>query len=417
VSDRRRFASVGVVAVTLALVYGGWYSYSVVMVALLREFGWSRSLLAGAFSVFTLVQGAINPVVGLLCDRLRPERLVAGASVLLGAALWMNSYITAPWQLYVSFGVFTALGMAASGWVPALVQVRRRFKEHVGLGVGIASAGVGIGIVVVVPVSQLLIDAYGWRVAYRVHAVACVAWILPSMLYLLRTAPAPGCAKPAALSGGGGASEKAVAELRAPASLGTALHTLPFWLILLAFFLGNLCTQTLHVHQVAYLVDHGVAAIVAASVVGVVGISSIVGKIGSGWLSDKIEREFVYIGGLAIMVASVGVLAAAGAASSQWIAYAYAVMMGLGYSVTAAITPLMASDRFSGAHFGAIVGFGLFSASVGSALGPWLAGWLFDQTGSYALPFAIAAGGGTLAACVGWTAWKLRAGTVTRLVR
>ena len=175
-----------------------------------------------------------------------------------------------------------------------------------------------------------------------------------------------------------------------------------------AFFFGNVSSQTLHVHQVAYLVDHGVAAMVAASVVGVVGGASVVGKIGCGWLSDRIEREFVYVAGIATMIASVGALAALGAAPTAWGAYGYAVLLGLGYSVTAALTPALASDRFGGEHFGAIVGAGLFASAVGSAIGPWLAGWLFDLTGSYVLAFVIAAACGAIAGVAVWVARRLR---------
>ena len=82
-SDSRRTLSLGVIALTLALAYGIWYAYSVILVALLHEYGWSRSVLAGAFSVFTLVHGGVNPLVGVLCDRLRPLRLmeIGGAHV------------------------------------------------------------------------------------------------------------------------------------------------------------------------------------------------------------------------------------------------------------------------------------------------------------------------------------------------
>jgi MFS family permease len=84
------------------------------------------------------------------------------------------------------------------------------------------------------------------------------------------------------------------------------------------------------------------------------------------------------------------------------------VLLGVGYSVTAALTPAMVSDRFSGPHFGAIVGIGLMGAAVGSALGPWIAGTLYDATGSYTLAFMIAAGCGMAAGAAGWRARKLR---------
>jgi MFS family permease len=183
----------------------------------------------------------------------------------------------------------------------------------------------------------------------------------------------------------------------------------PFWLMLAAFFFGNVCSQTLHVHQVAYLVDQGVAAIVAASVVGVVGLASIFGKTGGGWLSDRVEREFVYLAGIVVMVGAVAALAAISQAPARWAIYGYAVLLGLGYSVTASLIPAMVSDRFSGPHFGAIVGMGLLGSAVGSATGPWLAGYIFDRTGSYMLAFAIAAGCGVAAGAAGWRARVLRA--------
>ncbi len=390
--DSHRALSLGIIALTLALAYGVWYAYSVILVALLHEYGWSRSLLAGAFSVFTLVHGGINPLVGTLCDRLRPLRLMAWGGGALGLTLWADSYIATPWQLYIGFGVFTAIAVACAGWVPALVQVQREFQDRLGLALGIVSSGVGVGMLLVVPLTQLLIDAYGWRIAFRVLAVICVLWIVPSSLYLARRSPAQ---RPAPLRVTG-------AQKVAPAnSLGEAMRSTPFWLMLAAFFFGNVCSQTLHVHQVAYLVDQGVTGIVAASVVGVVGAASIVGKTGGGWLSDRVEREMVYLAGIVIMVGAVAALASLAGAPARWAIYGYALLLGLGYSVTASLIPAMVSDRFSGPHFGTIVGLGLMGSAVGSAVGPLLAGFLFDYSGSYMPAFAIAAGCGLAAGAAG----------------
>ena len=126
-SGSRRYLRLGIIAFTLALAYGIWYAYSVILVALLHEYGWSRSVLAGAFSVFTLVHGVANPLVGALCARVRPLRLMAGGGLALALVLWAESYVSTPWQLYLGFGVFTALAVAAAGWVPALIQVQRDF--------------------------------------------------------------------------------------------------------------------------------------------------------------------------------------------------------------------------------------------------------------------------------------------------
>ena len=403
-----RALSLAITAVTLALAYGIWYSYSVILVALLQEYGWSRSVLAGAFSVFTLVHGSANPLIGALCDRLRPLVLMAVGGAALGVALFLDSFIASPWHLYAAFGFVTAITVAAAGWVPSLVQVQRDFQDKLGFAVGLLSSGVGIGMTFVVPLTQFLIDAYGWRTAFRVLAAICALWIVPSSLYLLRVRNRG--QSPINLAHTDAAPDPR-ARTRKPlynATLKEAWRHEPFWLMLGAFFFGNVCSQTLHVHQVAYLVDNGVSTTMAASVVGLVGASSIVGKIGGGWLADRLERELVYICGIAIMLAAVAALAMIGPQPPAWAIYGYAVLLGVGYSATAAITPSMISDRFGGPNFGSIIGALLIGSSAGSAVGPWMAGFIFDHTGSYMLAFAIAATTGIVTAAAGWRAWMLR---------
>ncbi|HLS87937.1 MAG TPA: MFS transporter [Burkholderiales bacterium] len=397
-----RYVALCVLALMLAVAYGVWYAYSVILVALLQEFGWSRSLLAGAFSVFTLVHGGANPFVGALCARFRPLAIMATGGVAMGLALLADSFIASPLGLYVFFGGFTALAVSASGWTPALVHVQREYQDRVGLAMGIVSSGVGVGMLLVVPLTQVLIDAFGWRTAFRALGLLAVAWIVPASLWLMRAsrrAPAPKA---------GTAGPRTVEIRTRDFTLREAMRTQPFWLLVGAFFFGNFASQTLHVHQVAHLVDHGLPAIIAATVVGVVGFSSIIGKTGGGWLSDRTERELVYVAGVAIMVVSALVLLALGAHPTALGAYGYAVLLGIGYSVTAALNPAMLSDRFSGRHFGSIVGVGLLGSALGSAAGPWLAGRLYDVTGSYTVPFLIAAGFGFIAMGAAWRARGLR---------
>ena len=405
----RQALSLALIALTLALAYGSWYAYSVFLVALLKDFGWSRSILGGAFSIFALVQGAANPLLGMLCDRVRPPAVVAFGSVILGATLYLDSYIREPWQLYVCFGGLTAVAVAFCGWIPAVVQVQRRFHRRLGLALGIVSSGVGAGMLVVVPLCEHLIELHGWRTAFRVLAVICTVCTLPAALFLLRETPA--FKRVAAISATARVDDP-LADRRM-LTLQQATHTAPFWLMVGTFFCGSLCSQTLHVHQVAFLVDHGVSAMIAASVVGVVGVASIVGKTGGGWLSDRVERELVYIGGVVVLVGAVGALLLVGVTASRWGVYGYAAMLGIGYAVTAAIVPAMVADRFQGRHFGSILGVGLFGSAAGSAFGPWMSGYLHDVTGSYTLPFAIAAAAGAVAGAAGWTARRMRRRALT----
>jgi MFS family permease len=388
------YLALAVTVVTLALAYGVWYAYSVFLVALLREFGWSRSVLAGAFSIFTLVSGGAGPVLGALADRFGPRRLILIGGVLLAGSLWADSLVTRAWHLYLTFGLLTAVGVATAGWTPAVVMVQRQWRARLGLALGIAGSGVGLGIFLIVPLCQALIDGFGWRWAFRALAVLSALWILPATYLAIRDAPPPP-REPAPRSGDG---NPATGEH----SLERALANPSFRLIGLAVFLGSICSQTLHVHQAAFLVDHGLPAMTAASVISVVGASSILGKTGGGWISDHLSRELVYALGMIAMIFGVGILWLVALAPSAWLALGYAVLFGVGYSVTAFIVPAMMSDRFRGPHFGSIFGATQVASALGSALGAWLAGRIFDATGSYAIAFMLAAAAAAVAAMSVW---------------
>lgn len=385
--------SLAVTFVTLGLSYGVWYAYSVFLVALLREFGWSRTLLAGAFSVFVLVHGVMAPVLGWLGDRIGPRRLFAAGGLLLAAGLLLDGTVGRPWHLYAAYGVLTAVGVASAGWVPAVILVQRWYPRRVGAALGITSAGIGVGIFLVVPATQFLVDWLGWRLAFRCLAAAAALWIVPMSLLVLRD--------PSRAVAGREGESRSEARPLPPAprttdvTLGDALGMSKFWLVSGAQFLGSLACQMLLVHQVAYLVDQGIPALVAASVVSLVGLSSMVGKAGGGWFSDRFGRELTYTLGMTSVVASVGVLGLIALAPGPLPAYLYGALVGLGYSVTAPLLPALVSDLFRGRHFGAIFGVTQLANSIGGASGPWLAGRVFDATGSYrgALVAAVVAAG------------------------
>jgi MFS family permease len=180
------------------------------------------------------------------------------------------------------------------------------------------------------------------------------------------------------------------------------LSSWKFWAVGVVFFAGSAATQMLLVHQVAYLVDRGVSALVGATVVGIVGVASVAGKAGWGTLSDRVGREPTYTLAFGCVVLSVGCLALAGGFPHTPLPYAYAVLIGLGYAVTAPLTPAIASDLFGGPQFPRIFGMLHFTNSLGGALGAWVAGVIFDATGSYALALPIAAAMAVLAPSLLW---------------
>ena len=285
IAARGRAAVAVVTFVTLGLTYGIWYSYSVFLVALLRDFGWSRSVLAGAFSLFVMMHGLSGPVLGWLVERFGPRRVIVTGAALIGAGLALAAETRAAWQLYLAFGVIATAGVSSTGWVPSVILVRGWFPSRIGTALGIASAGIGVGIFALVPLAQLLIDRFGWQWAFRVLGVLVVAWVIPAAALLLRDPPGRGPT----------ARDRTAGEAHVHSTphwtLAAALRSWRFWTVAGVFVTGSFATQTLLVHQVAYLVDHGVSALAAASVVGVVGLASVAGKTGWGALSDRFGRE------------------------------------------------------------------------------------------------------------------------------
>jgi hypothetical protein len=160
--------------------------------------------------------------------------------VLLAASLWADSFVTRAWHLYLAFGVLTAIGVATAGWTPAVVLVQRQWSARLGLALGIAGSGVGLGIFLVVPLCQGLIDAFGWRWAFRGLGVLALLWILPATALFVHDAPAAPRAAP---------TPAGIASAPGGSSLAEALASSSFRFIGLAVFLGSICSQTLHVHQ------------------------------------------------------------------------------------------------------------------------------------------------------------------------
>ena len=186
---------VGAVWVTLAIASGLYFSFPVFFVALLEEFGWSRGATAAAFSISSIVQGLLSPVVGTLVDRLGPRRVILSGTFVLGGACLLASRIGSLWSLYLVTGVLAAAGVCAVSWVPSGALIARWFAERRGSMMGIAFSGMGAGVLVMGPLAQWLIDGYGWRTAYLVLGTGTLAVLIPIVWFGVQDAPRCGVSR------------------------------------------------------------------------------------------------------------------------------------------------------------------------------------------------------------------------------
>lgn len=370
----------------MAMSSGVWYTGSLFFVAIIKEFGWSYAATASIFSLFTVCYGAWGILVGFLVDRIGPRRVILVGGIVLAAALVGSGSASARWHLYVTHGVLSSLGLAATSYVPVSLILTRRFQARRGLAFGIASAGVGIGIMLLVPPVQLVIDVWGWRAAYRAIAVLAGLVILSTGLYGLEESES----SPATADGGDPPpTSSAWAGDVGPErewTLARAIGGQEFWLVAATYVFLNGPTQLILTHHVARLVEVGQPKMVAAGIVGLVGLFSIPGKICWGYLSDRAWLELIYsAGSLCVAAASLSLLLI-GPASATWNLYGYAILISFGYAVGASMNPILSGRFFMGRRFGVILGTLSTFYHGAAAGGIWLAGYAHDLTGSYELP-------------------------------
>jgi MFS family permease len=387
---------VGVSFVTLGISFGIWYSFSVFFVAMLKEFGWSRAATAGVFSLFMIVQSGVAILIGSFLDRFGPRKVLPLGSILIVVGLLATSRATALWQVYLFYGVVTALGICAIGYPSHSIFLPNWFVKRRGLAIGIAMAGIGIGMQVLVPFVQYLIGHYGWRTAYCVLAAVVLLVVIPLNGIFQRKNPEemgllpdgePG-ENPERTEGSGGSPTSAPQSDDRGWTLGKTLKTSRYWFLFLTFFFTPMAIQGILIHQVAHVVDKGFSPERGAVIFGLAGILGSVGKILFGSLSDRIGREMAFSIGMGCTffgVLSLMILEPGGGL----LLYAYALLFGLGYGSIAPIFPAHAADLFHGPHFGKIYGSLSIAGGVGGAAGTWLSGKIFDWTASYRMAFIM----------------------------
>jgi MFS family permease len=389
---------VGAVWVTLAIASGLYFSFPIFFVALLEEFGWSRGATAAAFSISSVTQGLLSPIVGMLVDRLGPRRIMLGGACLLGAACALSSQIGSLWSLYTVTGVLAAAGVCAVSWVPTGALIARWFTERRSSMMGLAFSGMGAGVLVIGPLAQWLIEGYGWRAAYLVLGVGTLLVLVPVIWLGIREVPVIAAPNRGAM--GGPAPWPAIAG----GEIGDALRTPAFWALFFAYLCTPLAVFSVVTHQVAFAVDQGFPRLLVAGIFGLTGLLSVVGRIVFGFAADRIGRALSAT--ISYACTAVGTLCLLGLEVWPHVAalYAYAFFFGLGFGARGPIITAIAAQLFPGRRFGVIYGILSVGNGIGGGIAPWFGGVVHDLTGSYRVAFLIAVGFCALGAVCFWLA-------------
>ncbi len=412
--------------VLIGLAFGVRLSFGLFFDTLTRSdaFGWARADTAGVFSMTMIIFALTSTASGWALDRWGARRVFSAGLLIMAVGVALTSRMSSLFHFYIFYGVITGLGITVLGLSLQAATISRWFDRlgRRGLAIGVAFSGTGMGILVLAPILETMISQAGWRAAYLLLALLLAGVGLPLVALLLRNRPENVGLLPDGLENyawrhvrepepadmpaereqrPGSATAQTQAEARElPRSalpgrdwtMGKAVQTAGFWLLMLSGAASLFTVRMVSVHQVAHFVDSGVSRVTAATILGSGGLITAVAFIAFGLLSDRIGRARTFYLGAVTQALALLLLINLSSATSLTLLYLYAFLWGIGEGSRSGLLTAIAGDLFTGPALGMIVGTLGASFGVGAAVGSWLAGLIYDTSGSYLLAFQLALG-------------------------
>lgn len=353
------------------VVFGVVYSFGVFLQPVAAEFHADSAETSAFFSITAVVFYALGAPAGRAADRLGPRAVVAAGAAILGLGLVLTAFVDRIWLGYLSYGLGVGIGGACC-YVPTLAAVGRWFERGRNTALGIAAAGTGAGTMAVPPLAAALIRNFGWRRTDLVLGAAAAA-ILVGCAILVR--PPPAMPK-------GGAAARTARDL---------FRSRDFILLYLSWLLATMALFVPFVFLPAFARDQGAGEVAAATLVSLIGGTSILGRLVLGPIGDRIGVLRLFKATVLLMAASYAIWLLS--ASYLWLAV-FAVVLGVNYGSRIAAVPAVLIEYLGIAGFGTTLGVFFTGTGLAALLGPPLAGLAIDLTGGYkgAILFALASG-------------------------
>lgn len=371
--------------------FGATYSFPAFFEPLSEEFGATRGTVSLVFSVAGFLYFVLGAFSGRLADRIGPRPVVGFGMACIGIGLVAASMADSLAAIIIFYGIGIGVGVGFA-YVPAIGAVQRWFVVQRGQASGWAVAGIGIGTMAAPPAAAWAIGMFGWRGAYVAIGIAVLVLGALATL-LLRASPAAMGLQP------DGAPAPTTAAPAPPGGLelGAVLRHPAFWLLYVASGLNCIGTFVPFVHLAPYAMDQGLSRAEGVWLVGLIGVGSTLGRFVLGGFADRMGRGrslslVMLLTGLALLF---WIFAQGFAALAL-----FALAFGLFYGGFVALVPAVTADLFGLRAMSSVLGVLYTSVALGTLLGPTLAGWVFDITGSYTWPILICALGCAAAAMV-----------------
>ncbi|MBI2908301.1 MAG: MFS transporter [Chloroflexi bacterium] len=368
------------------------YGFGVFFKPISEEFGWSRAATAAAFSMSSLEGGLEGPLVGFLIDKFGPRKLMMIGVTLLSLGLLALSQINSLLTFYLVYMVLIAIGFNTGFHWSAQIAVANWFARRRGRALGLLASARGLGGSIMAPGLAWLVVQMGWRGSLVVLGLFMFAICLPLAMLVRRRPEDYGLLPDGDGSGtlhavaakGPRLEDKATTE-EVDFTVGEALRSRAWWLLVAAFTLRSFGAGAVIVHQVPLLTDRGFDLQVAANTLGAVAVASMPGKAILGFLGDMFPKRYLLAMSFILYASSLAVLLRAQTIEEV---YVFAALYGLGTGCGPVMQAIRA-EYFGRRYFGTIGGLNQAIVMMGNVAGPVFAGWVFDITRSYDIALTV----------------------------
>ena len=383
-----RVAAASAVGVFVSFASVFIYTFGIFLKPLTEEFAWSRESVSAAFGVAAMTVAVCSPPLGYLLDRFHPRRIILPSLAVFGLAFASLSLLTPHlWHLYL---VCFVLGVVGNGTAQMAYSraVSSWFDSRRGMALSMVMAGGAVGAMVLPPMTEALIGSIGWRAACAAIGAMVLVVGLPTVALFIRE-------RPLRLAAGGSSLDVARDDPEPVEGSGQAYGLEPatggatlregvtsrvFWIVVVVLFFSSIAQNGALTHMSALLTDRGVTAGGGALALSVMGASSLIGRLVTGWLLDRFFAGRVAFALLTTAALGVFLLASA---PSLTIGVVAAAMIGFGMGGEADVTPYVLVRYFGLRSFSMLYGLTWTFYAVAGAVGPVLMGRSFDTTGSY----------------------------------
>jgi len=393
--DRRTAWLIACAGLVLFLSVGQRHAFGLYMLPVTGSFDWDRATFSFAIALQNLVWGLAQPFSGMLADQHGPRRVMLGGALLYVAGLALMPFAASGWAFAATAGVLVGLGLSGTGFGIVYGAAGKAVSDaQRPRALGIVGAFGAAGQFAMLPLNQRLIDAWGWS-----STVLLMAALLAAML-------------PLALAAGQPAPSAAPAMQSPQPALRTALRQAfgdrDFWLVGLGFLSCGFHLAFIATHLPAYLAGRGLGPQVAATALGLVALANVAGTYLFGAWAARWQRKRLLAALYAARTLAIALFVSLPTTALS--VYLFAAAMGFLWLATLPLTNGLLSQLFGMRYITTLFGFAFLWHQVGSFLGVWLGGLVFDATGSYALVWTLACVLGLVSAAANLPVREPRAG-------